>query len=77
MVNNPKLAIAISDASWGELVRQLEYKCDWYGRNFIKIDHSSFTSRGRSISGNCIILHNFLKFLQLKSYAFVYGLRFV
>jgi putative transposase len=38
MVKNRKLALAISDASWGELVRQLEYKCDWYGRNFVKID---------------------------------------
>ena len=38
MVKNPKLALAISDASWGELVRQLEYKCDWYGRTLIKID---------------------------------------
>jgi putative transposase len=38
MVKNRKLSQAISDASWGELVRQLEYKCDWYGRDFIKID---------------------------------------
>ena len=38
MVKNRKLSLAISDASWGELVRQLEYKCDWYGRNFVKID---------------------------------------
>lgn len=38
MVKNRKLALSISDASWGELVRQLEYKCDWYGRNFVKID---------------------------------------
>ncbi len=38
MVKNKKLALAISDASWGELVRQLEYKCDWYGRTFVKID---------------------------------------
>lgn len=38
MVKNHKLSLAISDASWGELVRQLEYKCDWYGRNFVKID---------------------------------------
>jgi putative transposase len=38
MVKNRKLALAISDASWGELVRQLEYKCDWYGRHFVKID---------------------------------------
>jgi putative transposase len=38
MVKNRKLALSISDASWGELVRQLEYKCDWYGRELIKID---------------------------------------
>ncbi|MHC5595971.1 MAG: RNA-guided endonuclease InsQ/TnpB family protein [Nostoc sp.] len=38
MVKNKKLALSISDASWGELVRQLEYKSDWYGRTFVKID---------------------------------------
>jgi len=38
MVKNRKLSQAISDASWGELVRQLEYKCDWYGRTLVKID---------------------------------------
>lgn len=38
MVKNHKLALSISDASWGELVRMLEYKCGWYGRNLIKID---------------------------------------
>ncbi|MHC5718222.1 MAG: RNA-guided endonuclease InsQ/TnpB family protein [Nostoc sp.] len=38
MVKNKKLALLISDTSWGELVRQLEYKCDWYGRTLVKID---------------------------------------
>jgi putative transposase len=38
MLGNHKLAQGISDASWGELVRQLEYKCDWYGRTLVKID---------------------------------------
>ncbi len=38
MLRNHKLAQAISDASWGELIRQLEYKCQWYGRNLVKID---------------------------------------
>jgi putative transposase len=50
MVKNHKLALAISDASWGELVRQLEYKCDWYGRQFVKIDRW-FPSSKRC--GNC------------------------
>ena len=38
MVKNQKLARAISDASWAEVTRQLEYKCQWYGRDCIKID---------------------------------------
>lgn len=25
---------------WGEFVRQLSYKCDWYGKTFIKIENS-------------------------------------
>jgi putative transposase len=50
MIKNPKLAASISDASWGELVRQLEYKCDWYGRTLIKIDRW-FPSSKRC--GNC------------------------
>ena len=38
MVRNHKLALSISDASWGELIRQLAYKCEWYGRELVKID---------------------------------------
>ncbi len=38
MVKNHKLACSISDAAWGEMFRQLEYKCDWYGRKLVKID---------------------------------------
>ena len=38
MVKNHCLARAISDAGWGELVRQLEYKAKWYGRDLVKID---------------------------------------
>jgi putative transposase len=38
MMNNRKLSQAIADASWAQLVRQLEYKCQWYGRTLVKID---------------------------------------
>jgi putative transposase len=50
MVKNHKLALAVFDASWGELIRQLAYKCEWYGRELIKIDRW-FPSSKRC--GNC------------------------
>nr|WP_245894195.1 transposase [Chamaesiphon polymorphus] len=50
MLKNHKLANSISDASWGELIRQLTYKCEWYGRELIKIDRW-FPSSKRC--GNC------------------------
>lgn len=36
MVRNRSLAKAISDASWSELVRQVKYKAEWYGRRVIQ-----------------------------------------
>ena len=50
MMKNRKLAGAIADASWSELIRQLEYKCQWYGRTLVKIDRW-FPSSKRC--GNC------------------------
>ncbi len=38
MVQNPRLAKAISDVGWGEFVRQLDHKSRWYGRTLVKID---------------------------------------
>ena len=38
MIKNKRLAKVISDAAWGEIVRQLEYKCNWYGKKLIKVD---------------------------------------
>ena len=38
MVKNHCLAKAVSDVGWGEFVRQLEYKSQWYGRTLVKID---------------------------------------
>ena len=38
MVRNRSLAKSISDAAWGEFVRQLEYKGQWYGCEVVKVD---------------------------------------
>ena len=38
MVKNHHLAKSITDASWYELTRQLEYKAEWNKRKYVKID---------------------------------------
>jgi putative transposase len=38
MAKHPTLATAIHDVGWGEFVRQLTYKAQWYGRTVVAID---------------------------------------
>ena len=38
MVRNRRLARAIADASTAGLVTKMEYKCRWYGTQFVKVD---------------------------------------
>ena len=54
LVKNRKLAQSISDASWGEITRQLAYKCRWYGRNYIEIDRWFPSSKRCSSCGHIV-----------------------
>lgn len=54
MVRNEKLALSISDSGWGEFVRQLDYKCRWYGRKLVKIDRWFPSSKRCSHCGHIV-----------------------
>ncbi|MBR6770175.1 MAG: IS200/IS605 family element transposase accessory protein TnpB [Lachnospiraceae bacterium] len=51
MVKNHHLAKSISDVSWYELTRQLEYKAKWNGREYVKIDTFYASSQRCSVCG--------------------------
>lgn len=52
MVKNRKLARSISDAGWSMLVGFLAYKCEWYGRTFVKVDRFFPSSKLCSACGH-------------------------
>ena len=52
MVKNKHLAYNLADASIGEFYRQLEYKCKWAGKNYIKIDRFAPSSKTCSHCGH-------------------------
>lgn len=54
MVRNHSLAKHIADVSWGEIFRQLEYKAEWYGRTFVKIDRFYPSSKRCSGCGSIL-----------------------
>jgi putative transposase len=51
MVKNRKLSQAISDVSFSEFFRQMEYKCAWYGKNLIRIGRFEASSKTCSACG--------------------------
>ena len=51
MQRNRRLGRALGDAGLGEFVRQLEYKCAWYGTAFKKMDRWYPSSKTCSVCG--------------------------
>jgi putative transposase len=54
MVRNHSLARSISDSGWAEFRRQLEYKCEWYGRRLVVIDRWYPSSKTCSTCGHLL-----------------------
>jgi len=52
MLKNHCLAKSISDASWSKFVEFLIYKCEWYGKNLIKIGRFEPSSKICNSCGN-------------------------
>lgn len=58
MIRNHYLAQSVADASFGMFLTMLEYKCKWYGVNFVKIDRFFPSSK---TCGKCGYVYKRLK----------------
>ena len=58
MIKNHKLSKHIADASWGNFVILLQYKCDWYGKELVKVNRFYSSSK---TCGDCGWINQELK----------------
>ena len=54
MERDRRLAKAVADASMSEMMRQLEYKCSWHGRRFVKVSRWYPSSKTCSRCGHVL-----------------------
>ena len=65
MLKNHSLSKAIQDVSWYEFCRQLEYKCLWYDKKFVKID--TYFALSQTCS-NCGFKNSDIKNLNIRKW---------
>lgn len=65
MLKNHKLAKAISDVSWYEFCRQLEYKCLWHDKKFVQISTCFASSQ---LCSSCGYKNSKLKDIKIREY---------
>ena len=65
MHGSHSLAFNISDAAWGELIRMISYKADWYGKQHIKVDKYFPSSQ---LCNHCGYINAALKDLSIREW---------
>lgn len=51
LLKNHKLSYSIADARWSQLIDFIQYKCNWYGREFKQVDKFYASSKTCSCCG--------------------------